>query len=188
MSGPISVEMLRQILDYDPETGALTWRERPVSMFTDNGTGGADGNAARWNGKNAGKPALSTITNGYKHGPIFNQCQYAHRVAWAIYHGAWPEDRLDHINHDRTDNRISNLRVVSAEENSRNQRPTAKAVARGALGISWDRENQKWRAFIRANGRRVCLGRYAKKNDAVAARRKAEALYGYHPNHGRVAK
>lgn len=106
----------------------------------------------------------------------------AHHVAWFYFYGEWPI-QLDHINHDRTDNKIINLRTANKSINGRNQsmRCTNKS---GVMGVNWHKMANKWRAFIRNDGKNIHLGTFDKFNDAVIARKKAEYKYGYHVNHG----
>lgn len=109
MSDDISVLVLRQLLDYDPETGALTWRPRPDYAFK-------NGNASTWNKRFAGKPALAAQKDdGYLCGAIHYRNYPAHRVCWAIHYGAWPERFIRHRNGIRSDNRIANLFQVEDE-------------------------------------------------------------------------
>lgn len=180
-----SISDLRKALDYDPETGALTWRARSAEMFSD-GKQSAVQNAAIWNGRFSGKPALcGHHGNGYLHGTAFDRKHYAHRVAWAIHYGEWPEGEIDHINGDRTDNRISNLRAVTRSENQRNAKRRADNAS-SVTGVYWRRQEGKWSAQIFSGGRRKCLGCFTEFDAAVAARRAAEIELGFHPNHGRT--
>lgn len=175
-------EFLREILDYDPETGLLTWKVRGVWLFTD-GKQTAQHNAAIWNGKNAGKLAGCRNLKGYIVLGFGTRLIRAHRIAWAITHGAWPESEIDHINHDRADNRIANLRVVGRKDNMKNisLRPESKS---GVSGVSWCKNRKKWQVAIHDGEKRVALGRYDILADAVAARKAAEVRLGYHENHG----
>lgn len=177
-------EQLRQLLRYEPETGRLYWRERGPGWFTD-GRHKAVDQCARWNNRLAGKQALSTVNHaGYYIGPVLSRNVLAHRAVWAIHHGEWPAETIDHINGDRTDNRLVNLRAVSQQENARNMRLSAFNTS-GVAGVGYDKANKKWRAKIGApGGKTVCLGRYDRFEDAVAARKSAESKYDYHPNHG----
>ena len=176
------VETLRKLISYDPETGALTWRPRPSSLFSSDKQS-AEHNAAIWNGRRAGSPAMPTLTEfGHQYGSVLGKKVKAHRVAWAIYHGRWPTDQIDHINGDPADNRIENLREVSQCENMRNQRRSSRNTS-GAIGVRW--ESGKWRAQMSLKSGRLNLGRFSNFEDAVAARKAAEAKYGFHENHGR---
>ena len=75
--------------------------------------------------------------NGYKVGSVFSKRLLAHRVAWAIYYGVWPEDCIDHINGDRSDNRISNLRDANKSTNGMNRGPQRNNSS-GMKGIYFD--------------------------------------------------
>lgn len=179
-------ETLRKLLSYDADTGILTWLARPVEMFKDGGNG-AEHNAARWNGMYAGKPALqSPHKDGYCHGHIFGKLFLAHRVIWAIVHGEWPTNHIDHISGVRNDNRIENMRDVTRQENGRNvAKPTCNTS--GVIGVYWHKATGKWTAAICVNRKLKHIGLFASFDDAVAARKCAEAALGFHTNHGRAA-
>lgn len=178
----ITPDLCRQLLRYDPATGKLFWRDRPVSMFADLGFRPAHA-AALWNSKWAGKEAFTAMSQGYHVGAIFRHLFKAHRVAWAIVHGSWPSDHIDHISGNRADNRIGNLRDVPNVENHRNE-SRSKNNTSGVNGVCWDRQTGRWRAGIKVNYRHVCLGRYDDIADAIAARRKANRRYGFTERHG----
>lgn len=113
-----------------------------------------------------------------------NGRQYpAHRLAWLYMKGAFPIKEVDHINHNRADNRFSNLRVVTRSENQRNASISKKNVS-GFTGVYWDNRAQRWFANIKENGRAKHIGRFTQLSDAVIARVNAEIAHGYHPNHG----
>ena len=181
---PPSPSVLRQLIDYDPETGALVWRVRDVSFFTD-GEKSAIHSMRRWNTRYAGKPALNCKgTAGYFSGNIFNRKYFAHRVAWAIYSGAWPERQIDHINGNTLDNRIENLRSATNQENGKN-RAIGTNNTSGAIGVYWSIDKSKWLVKINKNGKRKHIGYFKNKDDAISARAKANLECGYHANHGR---
>ncbi len=184
-----SVDVLQTVLRYEPESGKLFWLERPVSMFSDTGLGGADAAARTWNTRFAGKEALHTVNGrGYSFGTLFGRNVLAHRLAWALHTGDWPDDEIDHINGCGTDNRIANLRKVSGSENKRNKSIPSNNTS-GCIGILFDRRGRKrpWIAKIGIHGKRVILGYFATRDDAIAARKAAEVEYGFHENHGRAA-
>lgn len=168
-----SPQQLRAMLDYNPETGLATWRKR-------------DDASARFNGRFAGKPALRNVgNNGYRRGTVLGCDLLLHRVAWAIFHGAWPTGQIDHVNGDRLDNRITNLRDVSSTENNRNHKRRCTNTS-GFMGVYWHPRDKKWVAQIRVARTKRQLGSFAKIEDAVAARKAAELTHGFHENHGRI--
>ena len=97
----------------------------------------------------------------------------AHRIAWALTYKTWPEQQVDHINGIKTDNRIGNLRLATNAQNGKNY-GVNKSNTSGIKGVSWCKQTQKWRAMIKVDGRSVCKGRYADKQDALTARHAAE--------------
>lgn len=185
MNEPCAPSLLRKLLDYNPSTGEFAWKPRTPDLF-----GGQqrchDDACVAWNNRNAGLPALIGRPLGYRSGYIFKVPIRAHRVAWALYYGEWPKGQIDHINGDRSDNRIVNLRVVTPLENRRNQR-LSRRNSSGFHGVSWCATRGKWRATINVEGSCVVLGRFTSKDEAIASRRAAEQRYGFHPNHGRKA-
>lgn len=175
----VSPAELRKLLACDPATGELTWRQRPLEMFPLRRAGRA------WNTKYAGARALDRIdASGYRSGTVFNRKVYAHRAVIALITGAWP-DSVDHINGDRSDNRIENLRSVNHATNLRNTKRRADNMS-GHCGVFWIKRDRKWQAKIRVDQRQIYLGRFERLDDAVTARKEAEVLYGFHENHGRA--
>lgn len=170
----ISAETVRELIEYDPATGTLSWKLRNRLCFT------SDRACSTWNAQNAGKPALTSgQSNGYLRGSIFKQGALAHRVAFAIAYGRWPSE-IDHINGDKSDNRLENLREVTRAENMRNLPRRKKSGA--VMGVSQTPNGKAWVARI---GDSIRLGTFATEDAAIAARREAMAQRGYHPNHGR---
>lgn len=183
----IPVDVIRELLAYDPNTGILTWKTRGEHHFADNGRHSRAHSAAKWNGQYAGTQALTAVEPcGYLHGDVLNMRHKAHRVAWAIYYGRWPDRHLDHINGDPADNRICNLREVTPAENMRNQKMNS-ANKSGVMGVSWSKPHSKWSAQIKVNRRKIHLGLFHNIEEAAAVRKAAERRYGFHPNHGRAA-
>lgn len=178
-----SVDELHDLLICDAEAGHLIWKRRPVEMF---GGLNPELTCRTWNGRNAGKRALCTMNgHGYLHGAIFGRSTKAHSVIWAMHHGTWAS-LLDHINGDKTDNRIANLRQVSVAENARNTK-LSRVNTSGHQGVHWDGVNGAWVSKIKVDKRTIFLGRFREIRDAVSARKDAEAQNGFHPNHGRAA-
>lgn len=170
---------LCQLLRYDTETGNLYWRERPSSTFP------SEGHARRWNGIWANQRALAHKgSDGYFKGKIWGIPVRAHRVIWAMAHGNWPENDIDHINHDRSDNRLANLRVVSRAENLRNMTKRRDNTS-GVAGVTWKKSSGRWNASIFTGGKRRHLGYFDTIAEAARARSDAERAHGFHKNHGR---
>lgn len=115
-------QRIAELIDYDPATGALTWKPRKPSDFTSPNCG-HDGTkqAAHFNATEAGQPCFTTVSaKGYLKGTVERRYLRAHSVAFVIYHGRWPYDEIDHINGDKQDNRIVNLRDVTHATNMAN--------------------------------------------------------------------
>ncbi len=142
-------------------------------------TGGA-GKPPRW--KETGLPAKGS--HGYRKIRIGKKKVSAHRLAWFMYYGVWP-DFIDHINHDKGDNRLLNLANVTFTENQRNK-PKCANNRTGVMGV-FQCSHSRWTAQIGVNGEIVYLGSFGSLEAAVNRRKTAEIEYGFHPNHG-VAK
>lgn len=119
----------------------------------------------------------------YLHVMIDGKKYKAHRLIWLLHYGAWPKQFIDHIDGNGLNNRVENLRDVSHTENQQNSRKSSANVS-GVVGVIWHKQAQKWQAQIKAGGKRIHLGLFTDKAEAVAARKAAEVKYGYHPNHG----
>lgn len=175
--------IISKLVSYDPKTGALTFREATPDMFQD-GQKPKEHLCKIWNAKNAGKPAFAAKHNeGYLYGSVLGHKYLAHRVAWLIAEGAWPAGEVDHVNHDRADNRRANIRDVCRADNSRNLGKASNNPT-GVTGVYWFGQTSRWVAKIQVKGRSVHLGYYKKFSDAVAARKSAQVLHGFHINHG----
>lgn len=174
---------LAKFLEYAPETGFLTWRPRHLGMTFAGRT--IDKRFIKhFNRTCAGKRAEHQSGQGYLNVSLFHKSLRAHRVAWAIHHDSWPTNQLDHINGIRDDNRLLNLRVVTPSLNSQNMK-LYKSNVSGVHGVYFVKKSSRWAAYIRHLNKPTHLGTFDRFEDAVAARRAAEMLYGFHPNHGR---
>lgn len=175
------VSFLREALAIDPATGAMTWKRRPATHFQ------SPAHAATWNAQFPGTPAFATLIRGYLHGIINGRRYRAHRIAFALYTGVLPTDEIDHIDGDRLNNALANLREVSSAENKRNLAIRSTNTS-GTMGVSYAPSKQMWRAYIGLGKRRQKhLGYFDSAAEATKARRCAEAALGYHVNHGRLA-
>lgn len=169
---------LRQLLRYDPKTGKLFWRARPLDPNSRGPT--------IFNRRYAGKEAF-TCRMGQKHlqGRVHNRGLLAHRVIWALVYGEWPRGQIDHINGNPVDNRLSNLRDIPGAENQRNMKRFVTNTS-GVGGVTWQDDRQRWRVRVKFDGREKHLGRFKDFGEAVRVRNEALAAHGYHPNHGRA--
>lgn len=184
MSLNLSPELLRQLMDYDPNTGLLSWRLRDESLFNSSWNRSAKVCAKAWNDKFAGKPALINIgAEGYLQGRVFNKHVSAHRAAWAIQFGYWPSGQIDHIDGNKLNNSLKNFRHVDAEENAKN-RAISTANTSGRTGLSWIASRGRWYFCAQAGGRKI-QGRDACFGRALLSRMEAEKLLQFHRNHGR---
>ena len=159
----LTQEYLKYCMNYDYDTGLFKW------IFSSNQI--QKGNIA------------GSLDDGYIRIGFRGKQYRAHRLAWFYMFGVWPE-QIDHINGIRSDNRIINLRDVNNSENQRN-RKIGKSNTSGCIGVTFEKEKKLWRARINVNGKRVGLGRFKNKLDAIIARKRAEKEFNYHENHGR---
>lgn len=149
----VTQDRVRELLHYDPESGFFTWR------VTRNGFVQA--------GRRAGCPQ----SDGYIQITIDGVAYYAHCLAWLYVYGKFPDFELDHKNVKNDDNRLDNLREATPTQNCRNKR-LRRDNKLGVKGVH-QRENGKYRASIRVNGKLQCLGSFEKLEDAAAAYRDA---------------
>ena len=160
----ITQDKLKQLLDYNPETGVFTWVVRKARCIHIGDVAGGN-------------------CHGYIRINISGDIYAAHRLACLWMTGDWPADQVDHINHDRSDNRWVNLRQVSQVTNLKNQ-SLYKNNTCGVTGVYWAENRKKYEASIRVDKKLIHIGRYSLLSDAKAARKAAEIKYGFHQNHG----
>lgn len=148
----LSAERLREVLHYDPETGAFTWKVRTSNRVS------------------VGAVAGAMLKTGYLSICIDRKFYRAHRLAWLFVHGEWPNADIDHLNGIRTDNRFVNLRAASRSVNQQNLRAARGSTASGMLGVyRSDKKGKPWRSCIKVDGVDRHLGNYATPEDAQAA-------------------
>ena len=121
---------------------------------------------------------------GYRKIKIKSVRYYAHRLVWLYHFGKWPSDQIDHIDGDKLNNKIDNLRVVTNQENQKNAKLPSTNTS-GVMGVCVHNQTQKWRAQIQDDGKNKFLGLFDNFEEAVAARQAAERKYNFHPNHGK---
>ena len=160
----ITAEYVRSRLDYDPETGVFTWKLQP--------------GLASWNARYSGKVAGSSDRYGYLMIKLQGRRLLAHRLVWLHVYGEWPAELVDHVNRDKADNRLSNLRAASYAQNSANMTKRARNTS-GLKGVSPVSGTAKWRARIKIERKSINLGTFSSKRDAHAAYvQAATRLYG----------
>ncbi len=153
-------ELLRTAFNYDPTTGVFTRKKK-------------------WGSKPIGSVVGGLSRDGYVQIGFNGRTHTAQRLAWLYVYGHWPVGVVDHINRNRTDNRIENLRDVSRPENANNSGPRQHSQS-GVKGVSLRslrngrRPKKAWRADIMVNDKRKFLGNFYTVEDAAAARANAE--------------
>ncbi len=178
--GPAEVN---ELLVADFSTGKLFWGWRDEKWFLNRFS---PANTARaWNKRYAGKEALTALGNhGYRFGSILGYPYLSHRVIWALRYGVWPKV-IDHIDGDKLNNSISNLRSVEHSQNMKNT-PIPSNNRSGRIGVSWHKQRKVWCARIEVNGVRRHLGVSKDFREACQMRERAEREFGFHRNHGRT--
>lgn len=161
----LTVDLLNHLFEYDKETGNLIWKTRPT------------------NSVKAGEIAGSETEKGYIRIAINHKKYRAHRLVFLMHKGYLPKT-LDHINGDRKDNRIENLRPATLAQNAQNRDISSRNKS-GYKGVCWDKQTKKWKAEIETSGERVRLGYYNTPEEADKVVRKArEELHGDFAHHG----
>lgn len=146
----LTAQRLRELLHYDPETGVFTWR---ISRGPKAPTGAIAGGIHK--------------ARGYWRIRLDDDLYYGHQLAWLHVHGEWPAHSIDHLDGNRTNNRIVNLRDVSNRINSQNRRRATPNTRSGFLGVAPN--GSGWMALIKCNGKTNYLGTFRKAEDAHAA-------------------
>lgn len=150
MSTELTLVAARELLHYEPKTGVLTWR---VSA----------GRAIR-----AGDVAGYLNSDGYRRVTIYGRTYRAHRLAWFIHHGEWP-NKIDHKYGDRDGNDIDSMRSVTVQTNNENRRSAQRNnLSTGLLGVTFCKRRRKFKAQIGIDGRIVNLGYF---DDPMAGHR-----------------
>lgn len=159
----LTQEYLKQILHYNPDSGEFFWiKNTPIE-----------------NWKRAGTKNPLRYVQILIQGKIY----LAHRLAFIYMKGENPIEQIDHINHNKIDNRWCNLRLVSHQENHRNM-PIQLNNKSGHNGIYWHKSANKWCSMIKVNGKNKYLGLFKNIKQAIQARKDAELYYNFHKNHG----
>lgn len=158
----VTAEVVRDLLDYDPETGVFRWK------FRDRKYCESDKSWKICNTRREGKTAGTLDkSDGYRRIKIFTKFYKAHRLAWLHYYGEWPSDQIDHVNCIRDDNRIENLREATNQQNGMNS--SSQFGTSQYKGVCWDKHRNKWQAQIGINGKLKKLGRFEIEIEAARA-------------------
>jgi hypothetical protein len=153
------INMLREHLDYNPDTGVFRWKQARGHMVK-------------------GSIAGTIANTGYRRLHVFRKQYSAHRVAFAFIHNRWPKPVCDHINGDSLDNRIFNLREATTAGNSQNCRKPKNNTS-GIKGVSWHKKDKRWQAQIRVNYKPYYCGNFKTLEEAaLAVAQKRQELHG----------
>lgn len=150
---------LKEILSYNPCTGIFTWKEHRGRV-------------------SKGEVAGCKEHHGYIVILIDKASYKAHRLAFLYMEGYTPENQVDHIDRDRSNNKWDNLRHVSVQCNVRNSGVKINNKS-GVTGVTLDKKGMKWISFIGLNGKTIRIGRFEKFKDAVRSRWEAEKQYNF---------
>ena len=156
------LEELKEFLDYNPDTGIFTWIKIPNNNRV----------------KVSRKAGVMDSWTYYISITFKNRVYYAHRLGYYMFHGIDPLEKLvDHIDGDKSNNKINNLRLASKSENGRNRVNLSSNNTSGVIGVCWDKKAKKWKAYIMINGKTKHLGYFINKEDAIKARKEGEIKY-----------
>ena len=173
----ISIDYLKECVEYDHITGILKWKHRPVYHFKE------EKYQQSWNKKYANTNAGS-LNKDYIVVVINYKKYKAQNIGYALFYGYWPSNILDHKNEIKSDNKIDNLRVASTAKNSMNTSIRASNKS-GYKGVCWDTRAGKWRASITKDYKHIGLGFFLDKEDAHKAYcQAADRLFGEFANYG----
>ncbi len=164
----ITQSELKEFLHYDPDTGIFTWIQS---------TGG------KQVGSIAGTVYKDHTGKSYINIQFKNKIYRAHRLSWLYMSGKFPDDEIDHVNGNGSDNRFINLRSVTRSTNRKNLRLRSNNTS-GVCGVYFYKRTNKWLAAVGVKGKFKNLGYFLKIEDAILARKNAEKLYNFHANHG----
>ena len=159
-----------ELLRYEPESGKLFWR---IDV----------GRHGRIKAGTEAGCVHKYRRNTYRRIWIDGTKYRAHRIAYLLYYGKWPEGEIDHRNGDGLNNRPRNLLDVIRQENNRNKRKYSNNRS-GFTGVAWDKRAGKWKVHIKIDGKQKHLGYFADCNEAAAAYRKAADEFGFRERHG----
>lgn len=154
----LTLDEAKEILAYEASTGLFFWRKKISRKVVVGKTAGCVG----------GHGYFEIRIHGVKH--------KGHRLAWLLTHDVWPPNEVDHINGDRSDNRLCNLRLATSCENKQNASRRSDNSS-GHPGVSWYKKTGSWRADIQLNGKQKYLGSFHVLEDAISAYQAAKSEF-----------
>lgn len=165
----ITYEEVSKLLKYNSKTGQLIW-------LVKKGSRALKGEIAGFSSKRTnGKKYIRVVIN--------DKIYMAHNIIYLLKTKNLPKQQIDHIDGCGTNNKWGNLRLVSHRENHKNKRKPSNNTS-GVVGVYWTKNINKWEASIKINNKKIKLGYFINKEDAVKSRKLAEIQYGFHSNHG----
>ena len=176
------LERAAKMVIYNQETGSMIWREKDSRTSDSN----------RWNARYAGHECGSNDGKGYRRirfkfdtGEILRV--RVHRLAWYMVFGVPPSGEIDHINQNKADNRLSNLRDVPKELNQRNGTRKRNNTS-GVPGVYWHKQRKKWCAQASMDGKHYHLGLFTDMDEAEKITKMFRAANGFTDTHGRIVR
>tara|TARA_R100000541_G_scaffold34564_1_gene42964 strand:- start:1864 stop:2406 length:543 start_codon:yes stop_codon:yes gene_type:complete len=173
---PVDQSTLKELVTYNPETGKMFWKARTAKHINSSSA------LKSFNTRYAGNEIKTIDGKGYYHGSFGGKFLRVHRLAWLYVYGEMPKT-IDHINGDRTDNRIVNLKSVTNQENHLNQRLNSTNTS-GVAGVYLNKKSNRWCAQMKFNGKTYHLGSSKSFFETVCLRKSEERRLGFSLNHG----
>lgn len=161
------IKYAKEHLSFNFETGEILWVKYPK----------------KYNKVNKPKEAGSLHYSGYRIICLMNKQYMAHRLIWAVYYNKWPDGFLDHVDGNKSNNCINNLRLATRFQNGYNIGPK-KISQSGYKNVQWDKDTNKWRVRVRVDGVRHHVGRFEKIDDAINSAKKF--MLEYHKEFAKV--
>lgn len=173
-----AMKFLSTMVRYDSSTGKFYWLHRQETSDQ----------LKKWNKRYVDTEA-GTLSHGYLLiGITYNGKKIkirAHRLAWYMSTGIYPTQQIDHINHNRSDNRLENLRECSNQENSKNRSRQTNNTS-GITGVYWAKNAKKWGAYFKLDGKKIHLGYFSDKDEATKIAKEVRLANGFTNKHGEM--
>lgn len=167
----LDVEFLKERFTYEPETGKLFWKQMDSTNI--------NLRRKQFAGKEAGYEY-----QGYIYVRLGDSNYLSHRICYAIYYGEFPTNIIDHIDGNKRNNRIENLRVCSPKENAKNAKKYLNNKS-GIMGVRWDTKDKAWRVQIGSKENKVQKS-FHDFFEACCFRKSMEIYFEYSKTHGTI--